>query len=85
MLIKGTIRLDDEKHAINGTGVGYRMEGSKTLVCETVEGDSVVVWWPRMCCWKSEDCPLARVGKCKRNPGVVFDGRKRKKEDCVIF
>lgn len=86
VLIKGAIRLDDEKWPVSGTGVGYQTEGSKTLVCETVEGDSVVVWWPRMCCWKSEECGLARRGRCKRMPGVVFDGtqKKGKGESCVV-
>jgi hypothetical protein len=75
VLLQGSFHLNDENEDIIETYVGLQTEGSKTL---TVKSNSIVVWLPSICCWDSSECALARIGKCRRAPGIVI-GRDPKR------
>ena len=68
VLVKGSFQLDDENERFTKTKIGLQTEGSKTL---TVESDSIVIWFPHVCCWDPLEFALARKGQCRRNLGVI--------------
>jgi hypothetical protein len=69
VLVKGSIRLDDERKNITEKHVGLQTKGSKTL---TVLSDSTVIWFPSVCCWDTSECALVRNGQCRRAPGTTI-------------
>ncbi|PVH92805.1 hypothetical protein DM02DRAFT_733485 [Periconia macrospinosa] len=68
VLVKGSVRLDDENKDITEKHVGLQTRGSKTL---TALSDSTVIWFPSVCCWDTSECALARKGQCRRAPGIT--------------
>lgn len=69
VLVKGSVRLDDENMDITEKHVGLQTRGSKTL---TALSDSTVIWFPSVCCWDTSECGLVRIGQCRRTPGVTI-------------
>ena len=69
VLLRGSFQLDDEIENTTETLVGLQIEGLKIL---TVRDNSIIVWFPSICCWDSSECALARKDEYRRNLGVVI-------------
>ena len=54
VLVKESFKLDDEDERITEIHSGLQTEDSKTLM---VENDSIVVWFPYICCRDPSECP----------------------------